>query len=242
MAENLYGLHFRERHDIPVYHADVGTFELLDEDNEPLGLIYGDFLARPNKQGGSWCDDMLPPNRELGQKPVVVCATNLVKPPPGEPAFLSTQDVFAIFHEFGHALHTSLSVQRFYSQNGFSMPMDAVEFPSQFHERLALEPGVVDHYARHYQTGEPLAQDALSRLRERIKFDKAYETTEYLASALLDLEWHSLPADAPRQASDHFEAAALSKNSVEIAEVPLVYKSTYLPTFGAAVTRLTSRP
>ena len=227
MAARLYGLSFRERHDIPVYHSDVRTFELLGEQDGPLGLLYADFFSRPNKQGGAWCNNMLPPSEELGQKPVMICVTNFTKPLPGEPALLRMQDVFTIFHEFGHALHTSLSVQRFYSQNGFSMPTDVVEFPSQFSERLALEPGVIDHYARHYQTGEPLAREVVDRLRDCIKFDKAYETTEYLASALLDLAWHSLPADAPRQSSDWLEETALSDNSIRIAEVPPVYKSTY---------------
>ena len=228
VAETLYGLSFRERHDIPVYHSDVRTFEIAWGTKPPTrAVLYADFFSRPNKQGGAWCDNMLPPSGELAQKPVMICVTNFVKPLPGEPALLRMQDVLTIFHEFGHVLHTSFSVQRFYSQNGFSMPMDVIEFPSQFNERLALEPGVIDRYARHYQTGEPLAREVVGRLRDRIKFDKAYETTEYLASALLDLEWHSLPADAPKQASDRFEEAALSENSIGIAEVPPVYRSTY---------------
>ena len=227
VAARLYGLSFRERHDVPVYHSDVRTFELLGEQDHPLGLLDADFFSRPNKQGGAWCNNLLPPSRELGQKPVMICVTNFVKPLAGEPALLRMQDVLAIFHEFGHALHTSLSVQRFYSQNGFSMPPDAIEFPSQFNERLALEPDVIDHYARHYKTGEPLAREVVGRLRDWIKFDKAYETTEYLASALLDLAWHSLPADASKQSSDRFEETALSANSITIAEVPPVYKSTY---------------
>jgi peptidyl-dipeptidase Dcp len=226
-ANKLYGLTFKERHDIPLYHDDVRVFEVFDADGTPIALFYADYFARPNKQGGAWCDDFVPPSGLLGRKPVVVNVASFTKPAPGQPALIGFDDVVTMFHEFGHAMHTIFSNQHFPSQNGFSVPTDVVEFPSQFNEHWALDPAVFAHYALHYKTGEPMPAALVVKLKRAKTFNQGYMLTEYLAAALLDLEWHSLPAEAPLQTPDIFEAAALKKHAIDLPTVPPRYKTTY---------------
>jgi peptidyl-dipeptidase Dcp len=226
-ANKLYGLTFKERHDIPLYHADVRTFEVFDADGTPIALFYADYFARPNKQGGAWCDDFVPPSGLLDRKPVVVNVASFTKPAPGQPALISFDDVTTMFHEFGHALHTIFSNQHFPSQNGFSVPTDVVEFPSQFNEHWALDPAVFANYAHHYKTGEPMPAPLAEKIKRAKTFNQGYLLTEYLAAALLDLEWHSLPSGAPLQTPDIFEAAALKKHAIDLPTVPPRYKTTY---------------
>ncbi len=226
-ANKLYGVTFKERHDIPLYHDDVRTFEVIDSDGTPIALWYADYFARPNKQGGAWCDDFVPPSGLLGRKPVVVNVASFTKPAPGQPALISFDDVTTMFHEFGHALHTIFSNQYFPSQNGFSVPTDVVEFPSQFNEHWALDPAIFAGYAHHYKTGEPMPAPLVAKIKRAKTFNQGYMLTEYLAAALIDLEWHSLPPDAPLQTPDALEAAALKKHGVDLPTVPPRYKSTY---------------
>jgi len=226
-ANKLYGLTFKERHDIPLYNPDVRTYEVFDSDGTPLALFYADYFARPNKQGGAWCDDFVPPSGLLGRKPVVVNVASFTKPAEGEPALISFDDVTTMFHEFGHALHTIFSNQHFPSQNGFSVPTDMVEFPSQFNEHWALDPAVFAHYARHYKTGVAMPAELAEKIKRAKTFNQGYMLTEYLAAALLDLEWHSLPAGAPLQVPDEFEAAALKKHAIDLPTVPPRYRTTY---------------
>jgi peptidyl-dipeptidase Dcp len=226
-ANKLYGLTFKERHDIPLYHDDVRTFEVFDADGTPIALFYADYFARPNKQGGAWCDDFVQPSGLLGRKPVVVNVASFTKPAPGQPALISFDDVTTMFHEFGHAMHTIFSNQHFPSQNGFSMPTDVVEFPSQFNEHWALDPQVFAHYALHYKTGAPMPAPLVAKIKRAKTFNQGYMLTEYLAAALLDLEWHSLAAGAPLQSPDVFEAAALKKHAIDLPTVPPRYKTTY---------------
>jgi peptidyl-dipeptidase Dcp len=226
-ANRLYGLSFKERHDIPVYQPDVRVFEVFDADGSAIALFYADYFARANKQGGAWCDDFVAPSGLLEQRPVVVNVASFLKPAPGQPALISFEDVTTMFHEFGHALHTILSNQYYPSQNGFGVPRDVVEFPSQFNEHWALEPSVFAHYAKHYQTGAAMPADLAAKIKKARTFNQGYLLTEYLAAALLDLEWHSLPAGAPLQSPDTFEAAALEKHGVALATVPPRYRSTY---------------
>jgi peptidyl-dipeptidase Dcp len=226
-ANQLYGLTFKERHDIPVYQPDVRTFEVFDADGSPIALFYADYFARPNKQGGAWCDEFVEPSGLLNQKPVVVNVTSFTKPAPGQPALITFEDATTMFHEFGHALHAIFSNQHYPSQNGFHVPRDVVEFPSQFNEHWALDPVVFAHYARHYQTGAAMPADLVDKIKRAKTFNQGYALTEYLAAALLDLEWHSLPADAPLQNPDAFEAAALKKHAIDLAEVPPRYRTTY---------------
>ncbi len=226
-ANKLYGLTFKERHDIPVYNPDVRTFEVFDADGSPMALFYADYFARPNKQGGAWCDEFVEPSGLLGLKPVVVNVTSFTKPASGQPALIGFDDVTTMFHEFGHALHAMFSIQHFPSQHGFHVPRDVVEFPSQFNEHWSLDPQVFASYARHYQTGAAMPAELVEKIKRAKTFNQGYMLTEYLAAALLDMEWHNLPADAPLQSPDAFEAAALKKHNIDLAQVPPRYKTTY---------------
>ena len=226
-ASKLYGITFRERHDVPVYDPDVRTFEVFDADGTPLALFYADYYARPNKQGGAWCDYLVEPSLLRGLKPVIVNVASFTKPAPGQPALISFDDVTTMFHEFGHALHAMFSTQHYPSQNGFHVPRDVVEFPSQFNEHWALDPTVFASYAKHYQTGSAMPDELVAKIKRAKTFNQGYMLTEYLAAALLDMEWHSLAADAPPQTPDSFEKAALQKHNIDLAIVPPRYKTTY---------------
>ena len=226
-ANQLYGITFKERHDLPVYQADVRVFDVFDADGKPLALFYADYYARPNKSGGAWCNFMNQPSGLDRRKPIVVNVANFTKPAAGEAALLSFDDVTTMFHEFGHALHAMFSVQYYPSQDGFNLPTDVIEFPSQFNEHWALDPVVFAHYAKNYKTGEPMPQALVDRIKAARTYGQGYATTELLAASLLDLEWHGLAAGAPKQDPDSFEAAALKKNAVDLAQVPPRYRSPY---------------
>ena len=226
-AEKLFGCRFKERHDVPVFHADVRTYEMFDHDGTALALFFTDYFARPNKQGGAWCSNFIPPSGLMGLRPVVINVACFTKPATGQPALLSFDDVITMFHEFGHALHTIFSNQFFPSQNGFDVPTDMVEFPSQFYEHWALDDAVMANYARHHATGSPVPAALVEKLRESRRFNQGYRLTEYLAAALLDMEWHSLPAAAPKQVAGDFEAAALRKHQIDLDCVPPRYRSAY---------------
>jgi len=224
-AHELYGLTFRERKDLPVYNPDVRVFEVFDADGRSLALYYGDYFQRPNKRGGAWDDSFVDQSALLGTKPVIVNVLNLPKPAAGHPALLSLDDVKGLFHEFGHALHGMFSNIR-YPTLGMT-PNDWVEMPSQFNEHWALEPAVLAHYARHYQTGTPIPPALVEKIRKTKTFNEGYATTEYLAAALLDLAWHTLPADAPLAQVDAFEKGALERFHVNLLQVPPRYRTTY---------------
>jgi peptidyl-dipeptidase Dcp len=224
-ANRMYGITFNPRPDLPVYHPDVRVWEVFDADGKSLALYYGDYYQRPSKSGGAWCDSFVDQSRLLGTKPVVVNNTNFTKPAPGEPALLSFTDVTVLFHEFGHALHG------IFQNVGYptlaSTPRDFVEFPSQFNEHWALEPTVFANYAKHHKTGQPMPAALVEKIKKAKTFNQGYLTTEYLAAALLDMAWHTLPADAPKQAADAFEKAALERFKVDLAQVPPRYHTTY---------------
>jgi len=224
-AHELYGLTFRERKDLPVYNPDVRVFEVFEADGRSLALYYGDYFQRANKSGGAWDDSFVDQSALLGTKPVVVNVLNLSKPAAGHPALLSFDDVKGLFHEFGHALHGMFSNIRYPTLGG--TPRDWVEMPSQFNEHWALEPAVLAHYARHYQTDKSIPQALVEKIRKTKTFNEGYATTEYLAAALLDLAWHTLPADAPQPEVDAFEKAALERFHVDVPQVPPRYRTTY---------------
>jgi peptidyl-dipeptidase Dcp len=224
-ANKLYGLTFQERKDLPVYNPDVRVFEVFDADGRSLALYYGDYFARPNKGGGAWDDSFVDQSALLGTHPVIVNVTNFTKPVPGQPALLSFDDVTGLFHEFGHALHGMFSDIRYPTLG--STPRDFVEMPSQFNEHWAMEPAVFAHFARHYETGEPMPPALAERIRISQTFNKGYATTEYLAAALLDLAWHTQPPDAPAQDVGAFEKAALTRLKVDLPPVPPRYRTTY---------------
>ncbi|HJW95446.1 MAG TPA: M3 family metallopeptidase [Thermoanaerobaculia bacterium] len=227
-ANRMYGLTFKERHDIPVYQKDVRVFDVFDADGKPLALFYGDYYSRPNKSGGAWMDSFVDQNGLTGTKPVVFNVTNFTKPAPGEPALLSFDDVTTMFHEFGHALHGMFSNVKYPTLAGTNVPRDFVEFPSQFNEHWALEPSVFANYAKHYKTGAPMPQELVAKIRKARTFNQGYATTEYLAAALLDLAWHEqAPGTAKVADVNKFENAALERFKIAMAELPPRYHSTY---------------
>ena len=226
-ANQLYGLTFKERHDIPAYHPDVRVFEVFDADKKPLALFYADYFTRDNKAGGAWMDSFVDQSGLMGTKPVVFNVCNFTKPAPGQPALISFDDVTTMFHEFGHALHGLFSNVRYPLLAGTNVPNDFVEFPSQFNENWALQPQVFAHYAKHYKTGEPMPQTLVDRIKKAQTFDQGYALTEYLASALLDMAWHTQTADAPAKEVSAFETSALDHFRIGLAEVPPRYHTTY---------------
>ncbi len=226
-ANKLYGLTFKERHDLPVYQPDVRVFEVFDKDGTSLALWYADYFKRDNKAGGAWEDSFVQQSGLLGSHPVAFNVCNFTKPAPGQPALISHDDVVAMFHEFGHALHDMLSNVKYPLIAGTSTTRDFVEFPSQFNEHWADEPSVFANYAKHYQTGAPMPQELVAKIKKAGTYGEGFATTEYLAAALLDQAWHELPADAPKQDVDKFEVDALKKFHVDYALVPPRYRSSY---------------
>ena len=226
-AHELYGLSFKERHDIPVYQQDVRVFEVFDADGKSMALWYCDYFKRDNKNGGAWMDQLVSQSKLLNQRPVVFNVANFEKPSPGQPALLSFDDVTTMFHEFGHALHGLLADTEYPSLSGTQVPRDFVEFPSQFNEHWASYPAVFDHYAKHYKTGEPMPADLKAKIEKSKTFNQGYDTTELLAAADLDLQWHTLPASATLQDPDKFEAEALEKTHLALSTVPPRYRSSY---------------
>ena len=227
-AEKLYGLTFRERHDLPVYHPDVRVFDIFDADGSVIGLFYGDYFARDNKSGGAWMSSFVDQSSLLHQQPVITQNCNYVRPAPGQPCLLGFDDVITLFHEFGHALHGMLSTQVYPFFSGTATATDFVEFPSQINEALATDPEVLANYARHYRTGEAMPAALVAKMKRARTFNQGYATSEYLAAALLDIEWHSQPPDAP-QVTDvgSFERTALKKYGLDDDRVPPRYKSSY---------------
>jgi len=226
-AHELYGITFRERRDLPVYHPDVRAYEVFDADGKSIALYFADFFARSNKDGGAWMDSFVDQSALLGTRPVIVNVCNFTKPAPGQPALLSFNNVTTIFHEFGHALHGLLSNVRYPTFSGANVARDFGEVPSQFNEHWSLDPAVLSHYAKHYQTGASMPQDLADKIRKAGTFNLGYATTEYLASALLDMAWHTLPADAPQQDVAAFEDAALKRFGIDLPEVPPRYHTAY---------------
>jgi peptidyl-dipeptidase Dcp len=226
-ANKLYGLTFKERHDIPVYHPDVRTFEVFDADGSSLALIYFDYFKRDNKSGGAWMDQFVDQSRLTGWKPVVYNVANFTKPAPGQPALLTYDDVTTMFHEFGHGLHGMFSHVGYPTLSGTNVPRDFVEFPSQFNEHWALEPTVFANYAKHYQTGAPMPASLVDKIKQSRTFNQGFSMTEILAASLLDFAWHTLPAGAAPSDVDSFEAASLKRFNVDLPEVPPRYHSTY---------------
>src|SRR5437867_5807705 len=227
-AGKLYGLTFKERHDLPVYQPDVRVWEVYDADGQPLALFLGDYYARPSKRGGAWMNAYVQQSGLFGTIPVVANHLNIPKPPPGEPTLLTHDEVRTAFHEFGHALHGMFSKVKYPRFSGTSVPRDFVEYPSQVNEMWATWPEVLKNYAKHYKTGEPIPQALLDKVTAAEKFNQGYKTTEYLSASLLDQAWHQLnPSDVPKDAVA-FETEALHKAGVDFPLVPPRYRSFYL--------------
>jgi peptidyl-dipeptidase Dcp len=226
-ANKLYGLTFTERKDLPVYQPDVRVFNVMDKDGSQIGLFYCDYFKRDNKSGGAWMSNFVGQSKLLGTKPVIYNVANFTKPADGQPALLSFDDVITMFHEFGHALHGFFADEEYPSLSGTSTARDFVEFPSQFNEYWATNPDVFAHYARHYKTGAPMPAALVEKMKKARTFNKGYDMTELISAALLDMSWHTLAADAPKQDVDAFEAASLHKNGTDLSYVPPRYRSSY---------------
>lgn len=226
-ATQLYGITFKERTDLPVYHKDVKVYELYDKDNSTIGLFYCDFYKRDNKSGGAWMTNVVNQSKLLGTKPVIFNVCNFAKPAGGAPALISFDDVTTMFHEFGHALHGFFANQQYPSLSGTNVARDFVEFPSQFNEHWAVNPQVFKNYAIHYSTGQPMPQVLVDKIKKAANFNQGYALTEVLAAAALDMQWHKLSATAPLQDADKFETSALQKTGLGLSYVPPRYRSSY---------------
>ncbi|MCO5230537.1 MAG: M3 family metallopeptidase [Chitinophagales bacterium] len=227
-ATQLYGITFKERTDIPVYHSDVRVYELFEENGSPLGLFYADFFARPSKRGGAWMSNFVDQSKLFEQKPVIYNVCNYPKPAPGSPALLTYDDVETMFHEFGHALHGFFANQQYPSLSGTAVARDFVEFPSQINENWALYPQVLKNYALHYESGEQIPQSLIDKIKKSSTFNQGYSLGEVLAAANLDMQWHTVPADSVIKDVDAFEKAALHRTLLDkVHAVPTRYRSTY---------------
>jgi peptidyl-dipeptidase Dcp len=229
-ATRLYGITFEQRHDLPVYADGVRVYEVSDHDGSALGLFVCDWFARPTKQGGAWMDEFVGQSHLLETLPVVVVCLNVPKPPSGQPALMTLDEVRTGFHEFGHALHGLFSDAVYPRLQGTSVPRDFVEFPSQVNEMWRWWPEVLANYAVHHETGEPLPQHVVDRLVASEEHGQGFDTVAMLGAALLDQEWHRLIADQPAVEPDRvedFEAEALTRHGVRSALVPPRYRSGY---------------
>ncbi len=226
-ANQLYGLTFERRTDIPVYNPDMRVYEVKDQDGSELSLFYCDYFQRDNKSGGAWMSNVVGQSKLLKTKPVVYNICNFTKPTEGEPALITYDDVTTMFHEFGHALHGIFADQIYPSLSGTSVARDFVEFPSQFNEHWALYSEVLNHYAKHYKTGEPMPQELIDKIKKSATFNQGYAFTEILAASNLDMEWHTITPGTKINSVDEFEAGALKNNKLDIPQVPPRYRSSY---------------
>jgi peptidyl-dipeptidase Dcp len=226
-AHELYGITFKERKDIPVYQPDVRVFEVFDVDGKPMALAYFDYFKRDNKDGGAWMSEFVGQTKLLGTLPVIYNVANFSKPAAGQPALLSFDDVTTMFHEFGHGLHGIFANTMYPSLSGPNVPRDFVEFPSQFNEHWAAYPQVFNHYAKRYDTGAPMPAELAAKIKRAATFNEGYLVSELLAAAQLDMQWHMLPAGAPKQDVDAFEKAALERVHMAMRAVPPRYRSSY---------------
>lgn len=226
-ATQLFGITFAERNDIPVYHPDVRVWEIFDQNGEGMALFYGDFFARDSKGGGAWMGNFVEQSHEFGTRPVIYNVCNYQKPAEGQPALISWDDVITLFHEFGHTLHGLFASQRYATLSGTNTPRDFVEFPSQINEHWASHPQVFAHYARHYETGEPMPDALREKMLSATQFNKGYDMTELLSAALLDMNWHGLSASEAPDDVEAFEVAALEREQLHLPAVPPRYRSSY---------------
>ncbi|HSS13696.1 MAG TPA: M3 family metallopeptidase [Rhizomicrobium sp.] len=226
-ANRLYGITFKQRKDIPVYHPDVMVFEVFEQDGKSIGLMYFDYFKRDNKSGGAWMSNFVGQSKLLGTKPVIYNVANFTKPAPGQPALISFDDVSTMFHEFGHALHGLFANQTYPLVSGTNVARDFVEFPSQFNEHWALYHEVLKHYAVNYKTGAIIPQALVDRIKKSESWGQGYALGELLAASQLDMQWHILPPGAPKQDVDEFEVQALKKTGTDFPNVPTRYRSSY---------------
>jgi peptidyl-dipeptidase Dcp len=210
-ATRLFGLTFTERNDIPTWHPDVRVWEVKDKAGQHKALFYGDYFARTSKRSGAWMTSLRDQQKLDGEvAPLIINVCNFAKGADGQPSLLSPDDARTLFHEFGHGLHGMLSNVTYPSLSGTSVFTDFVELPSQLYEHWQERPEVLQKFARHYQTGEPLPEELLQRFLAARKFNQSFATIEFVSSALIDLEFHTQPAAASRDVRA-FERAEMEK-------------------------------
>jgi len=228
-ANRVYGLTFKERKDIPLYHPDMKAFEVIDKDGKTKALFYCDYFRRPTKRGGAWMDGFQKQSRQWDQIPIIFNVCNNAKAPEGKPSLITWDEVTTMFHEFGHALHGILSDCQYNRLSGTSVARDFVEMPSQFNESFASIPEIFDHYALHCDTGEPMPADLKERMLKSINFQTAYALGENLAATCLDLAWHMLPSKEVPTADKaaEFETEALRQIGLLNPQIPPRYSTSY---------------
>ena len=226
-AEKFYGLTFKKRMDLPVYHPDVVTYEVFDHDGKSLAIYYLDFYTRDSKNGGAWMSNFVEQSYLLGTKPVIVNCYNYQKPAPGKPSLISYDDVSTIFHEFGHSIHGMFASQKYPSLSGTNVPRDFVEFPSQINEHWALDPVVLKNYALHYETKQPIPQALVDKITKAATFNQGNMTTELASAAELDMDWHTVTDDSQLIPVLDFEKQSLAKHGFTLATVPPRYHTPY---------------
>jgi len=226
-AEKFYGITAKRRTDLPVYHPDVLVYEIFDNDGKSMAIYYVDFFSRDSKRGGAWMNSFVKQSKLFGQKPVIVNVLNNPKPADGKPALVSFDEASTMFHEFGHTLHGLFANQQYATLSGTSVARDFVEFPSQINEFFALEPEILKNYAIHYQTKEPIPQALVEKMKKAATFNNGFASTEILASAAVDMAWHSITNENQLKPTTEFETEALKKYGLYLPQVPPRYHSPY---------------
>ncbi|MCL7713789.1 M3 family metallopeptidase [Stenotrophomonas mori] len=228
-AGKEFGLSFKQRTDLPVYHEDVTVYDVFDADGSQLAIFIFDPYARESKRGGAWMNAYVSQSALTGNKPVVANHLNIPRPPAGQPTLLTWDEVTTTFHEFGHALHGMFSDVTYPYFSGTAVPRDFVEFPSQVNEMWADEPSILANYAKHHQTGAAMPQALLDKVVAAAKFNQGFATTEYLGAAMLDQRWHQIGVDQVPAPQDvvKFEQDALASDGIFYAPVPPRYRTTY---------------
>jgi peptidyl-dipeptidase Dcp len=226
VATKLYGITFEKRTDLPVFQKDVETFEVKEADGSHLGILYLDYYPRDGKRGGAWCTDFRSAGWENDKKvdPVISVTCNFTKPTATTPSLLSWEETTTLFHEFGHALH-ALFTEGKYTRTAGNVPQDYVELPSQVNENWAGDPGVLKAYARHYKTGEVIPDQLIEKIQKSSLFNQGFETVEYLAASILDMDYHELTEPTDLKVLE-FESNAMNKIGL-IPEILPRYRSTY---------------
>lgn len=228
LANKLYGLQFVERKDIPVYHPDVRVFEVMEADGRHVGILYTDYFPRASKGAGAWMNALRDEYRVDGKKitPLIINCGNFTKPTPDQPSLLTLEEVTTLFHEFGHALHGLLSDCTYLRLTGTNVARDFVELPSQIMENWVIEPEFLKMFAKHYQTGEPMPDSLIEKIRNARYFNQGFATVEYLAASYLDMDWHTLTAPVKAEEVMEFEEKSLKKIGL-IPEIVVRYRSPY---------------
>ncbi len=226
-AKRMYGITFKVRKDLPVYHPDVVAYEVFDKDGTSMAIYYLDFYTRDNKGGGAWMNNFVSQSHYLKQKPVIVNVFNFQKPAEGKPSLINFDDVITMFHEFGHTLHGLFADQKYTSISGTAVPRDFVEFPSQINEHCALDPVVLKNYAQHYKTKAVIPQELINKIKKAETFNKGYIVTELLAAATLDMAWHSVEKISDFLPTLEFEKKSLQHYGLLVNEVPSRYHTPY---------------